>query len=262
MGEQVKERSFAEKMTACMSELGAIAKDGYNESQRYKFTSAVAVQSKAQKALSREGLYFKKVEYTERRFEPVGFTARSGVEHARVTVDCWIIVTDGKDTAEARAGGAGADPGDKFVAKAQTMAFKYALSALFCAGLGDDPEADVGTDEAANNPQPAPRPKKTAKEKRNPNLNGLIREVLGVSSQADMETFALDHADIIRELNDVETIELWKEATSRRNWINENENRPKGETFTDAQMRAMFQRAKYGEGWEEKVRKQNGESAA
>ncbi len=140
-------KSFPERMLAVMQDVGAAGKDGWNEKQRYAFTSAAGLQMKVQKAFIKHGLYICDVSYGV--VSEGTFKTNSGSEWARAVVSCSLSVTDSDGrTAHSTGLGCGADPADKHVMKAQTAALKYALSALFLSALGDDPEADMATDEA------------------------------------------------------------------------------------------------------------------
>jgi len=80
----------------------------------------------------------------------------SGAIWQLVTVKCSLQIIDA-DTGESvivTSLGSGTDPGDKAVAKAQTMAIKYAWLTALNIETGNDPEADPRTDNAEFTGQP------------------------------------------------------------------------------------------------------------
>jgi hypothetical protein len=173
---EAKTKTFAEKMAGAMSDIGAVGKDGVNEFHRYRYTSAAAIQAKVQKALVKHGLFFATVEY-----EPIAWDSvkdRKGNDQARATIRCKIAVADeAGNHAHAQGIGCGLDAGDKHAMKACTAAFKYAISALFCIAMGDDPEADSDTDEATSSDGPSE------------DLRALIEEARGITSEDTAEVF-------------------------------------------------------------------------
>lgn len=79
---------------------------------------------------------------------------------ATVEVTVTLIDAESGETLTLKGLGSGQDPSDKAVAKAQTMALKYAYLASLAIATGDDPEADMHTDEVMH-PKPAPQKNNT-----------------------------------------------------------------------------------------------------
>lgn len=131
---------FAQKMAAAAGAIGAVAKDKTNSFHRYDYTSATAIQARVQRALSANGLYI----------SGCSFAPEGELDGKRAVLRCTLTVSDGTGTATAEGFGAGEDKLDKAPMKAQTASYKYALCALFCIGMGDDPEADHEADKRAN----------------------------------------------------------------------------------------------------------------
>lgn len=136
------------KLVKLMEKCSYIQKDQTNREQKYKYVSAAAVLEKINPALVELNLAsvprFEIVDKWEKQ-------AKSGMWMV-ITVRCNLIIIDA-DTGKSvsiKALGSGADPMDKAVAKAQTMALKYAWMTALNIGTGDDPEADPLTDKNAN----------------------------------------------------------------------------------------------------------------
>lgn len=162
MTEQAQERRpLAAKLAGAMAEIGGtIAHDARNEQQKYGYTSAAAVLSRAQSALATQGVAYSTT--CEILSSEWGKT-KSGGDRWLVTLAMTVTLTDGYESMSVQSIGCGSDSGDKAPFKAQTSALKYALSQALCIGLGDDPEADESTDrepaqyERGNGQQAAPQ---------------------------------------------------------------------------------------------------------
>ena len=121
-------------------------KDATNKEQKYKYVSAAAILGKVNEALAQANVAsipeFSIVSEKEKS------TSRGGVWQL-VTVQCHltIIDADSGEVVTVTSLGTGTDPGDKAVAKAQTMALKYAWLTALNIETGDDPEADSNTDK-------------------------------------------------------------------------------------------------------------------
>lgn len=140
---------LAQKLIAIATDIGAIDKDGYNQAQRYAFTSADHVVGQIRLKLFEQGvLLLATEENTEERLRS---TAKGG-ETAITTVHLTFVFVD-SDTGERielNWPGRGEDPMDKGVGKALTNALKTFLRQQFLIPWGnDDPEADEGSDHRA-----------------------------------------------------------------------------------------------------------------
>jgi len=146
--------TFAERMCACMLEIGGIGKMGVNDHFGYSYTRAEDLIAKVQHVVAEHGLFL--------------LTQTTLLEDSQphlCMVQTRVTATDGTDSASASGLGSGQDRGDKAIMKADTAAFKYALARLFCIPFGIDPEADTRTDtDATADNQPAtPEAVKAAK---------------------------------------------------------------------------------------------------
>lgn len=137
---------FLERVAEVAKECGYVQKLGRNEFHRYKYAAAAQVLEKINEALHRHGIVSKPVMAIESREDRV---TKSGGHETCVTMRCDLTLIDarGSGTLTSRAFGAGQDPGDKGIMKAQTAAIKYAWMLLFNISTGDDPEADEAVDK-------------------------------------------------------------------------------------------------------------------
>lgn len=136
-----------QKILSVMDEVGGyVQKDKTNKEQHYNYVSEAAVLAKVQPALVKSGIIA--LPTYEIISNEDKMTAKGSVWKL-VTVACHLKIVDietgESDTVSAL--GSGIDANDKAVAKAQTMAFKYAWWKLLCLETGDDPEADPIADK-------------------------------------------------------------------------------------------------------------------
>jgi hypothetical protein len=154
--------TLATKLSRVMKACGYVQKDGYNNAQSYKFASAAAILWHVNQALAQERVF---PTVKPEIVSSVDVETRNGGVQHLITVRVELTLHDG-DTGETlvTAGlGSGQDSGDKAIMKAQTAANKYAWMLALNVATGDDPEADVATDEASANNQRAPAPRATSK---------------------------------------------------------------------------------------------------
>jgi len=161
--------SLAGKLVNIMDACSHVQKNGLNEFHKYSYVMASDVMGALNKACVAQGVAciprFTKLDETQK-------TQRSGQIATLVTVTAEVYLIDSTTGASlvVKALGTGEDTGDKAVAKAQTMAIKYALMSLCLISSGDDPEADSKTDEGNSEPaktSPCPQCKGTAYFKKN-----------------------------------------------------------------------------------------------
>lgn len=132
--------AIGKKLVAVMNACRYMPKDGYNDYQKYKYATAAGMFAKINDALTAEGLYTTLA--TELQDMRELTTAKGNVEKF-VVVKVQIRVCDA-ETGESvvfEGLGSGQDLGDKAIAKAQTMALKYAYIGGLCIAMADDPEA-------------------------------------------------------------------------------------------------------------------------
>lgn len=138
--------NIAKKLLAVMAECAYVAKNGLNSFHKYKYATAEDVLQKVNEALTKNKIACVAVP------ELIEFTdvtnLKGNTEHlATVKVEITLIDSDSGEEVKIYGIGGGQDAGDKAVMKAQTAATKYAYMLSFCIATGDDPEADVKTDE-------------------------------------------------------------------------------------------------------------------
>lgn len=139
-------KKIAAKMIAVMRECSHIAKNGTNSFHGYTYATSADVLSKVNAALVEQGLASLVIPEII-SLEEVK-TAKGNIEHlATVKVNITLIDRDSDESVLITGIGSGQDSGDKAVMKAQTAAIKYAYMLSLSISTGDDPEADVRTDE-------------------------------------------------------------------------------------------------------------------
>ena len=146
-------QKIAKKFVEVMRECSHVAKNGTNDFHRYKYATAADVLEKVNASLTKHGLASVVTPNLISLKEVT--TAKGNVEQlATVEVVITLVDCESGETLTLKGLGSGQDPSDKAVAKAQTMAIKYAyLNSLAIATL-DDPEADRHTDDVMQ-PKPA-----------------------------------------------------------------------------------------------------------
>ena len=156
MATGTKAVSLPAKMALISKECGYVQKNGFNSFHRYKYASASDILKKVNEACAEQSIAVvseaKILEWKEVT------TSRGNVEQL-VTVSVTLTIVDGDSDAKLTATGLGTgqDPGDKAIAKAQTMAHKYAWMHTLNIATGDDPEADEAVDERMSGEKPAPQ---------------------------------------------------------------------------------------------------------
>lgn len=139
-------QTLASKLILVMKDCGYIQKDQNNSFHKYKYASAAAVLEKVNEALVLHGvatLANTKIVSSEM------LSNSKGTQEKFVTVemDITLIDKDSGETLHMVGLGSGQDVGDKAIAKAQTMALKYAWLTSLNISTGDDPENDHELDE-------------------------------------------------------------------------------------------------------------------
>lgn len=146
-------KAVISKLHQLMSAIPYIQKDSENKEQKYKYLSYEAALEKIQPAL----IDLKMVsvpEFTtveEREYS----TAKGALwKYIRTRLKLQVIDVETGEYITAVGEGSGVDPGDKAVAKAQTMAMKNLWTKLLNIPVGTDPEADPATDRQQFAPKP------------------------------------------------------------------------------------------------------------
>lgn len=140
-------QKIAKKFVEVMRECSHVVKTGTNDFHRYKYATANDVLEKVNGSLTRHGIA-SVVTPSLLSVQEVT-TAKGNTERlATVEVTVTLIDSESGESFAIKGLGSGQDAGDKSLAKAQTMALKYAYLASLAVATGDDPEADSKTDEA------------------------------------------------------------------------------------------------------------------
>ena len=127
--------ALAKKLLNVMTACRTLTYDSNNEEVGYKFVSAAKVNAAVNAALVENGIAILAVtkinEVKEIKDEIF----------AAVEVEITLMDTDSEESVVIRGAGSGIDAGDKAIAKAQTMAVKYAWkNTLLIADTADDPD--------------------------------------------------------------------------------------------------------------------------
>ena len=142
-------KNLSKKLVEVMKECGHVAKNGSNSFHKYKYATAADVLQLVNDSLTKHGI-MSAVETNLIEIREVR-TAKGNTENL-ATVETFVTLTDSEsgEQIKIKGLGSGQDAGDKSIAKAQTMAIKYAYLLSFAISTGDDPEADTHTDEVMN----------------------------------------------------------------------------------------------------------------
>ena len=140
-------QKLAKKFVEVMKECSHVVKTGTNDFHRYKYATANDVLEKVNGSLTRHGIASI---VTPALLSVQDITTAKGNTERLATVEVTVTLIDSEsgESFAIKGLGSGQDAGDKSLAKAQTMALKYAYLASLAVATGDDPEADSKTDEA------------------------------------------------------------------------------------------------------------------
>ena len=142
---------LAGKFIEVMKDCAHIAKAGTNTFHGYKYATSSDVLLKVNAALTKFGIA--SIVSPELISLQDVTTSKGNIEHlATVKVEVKLIDQESGEAFTLRGLGSGQDAGDKSVMKAHTAAIKYAYLLSLAISTGDDPEADINTDEANNPP--------------------------------------------------------------------------------------------------------------
>lgn len=167
-------QKITKKFVEVMRECSHVAKNGTNSFHQYKYVTAADVLEKVNASLTKHGLA-SIVTPNLLSLQQVT-TAKGNVEQlATVEVTVTLIDAESGETLTLKGLGSGQDSSDKSVAKAQTMAIKYAYLNSLAIATNDDPEADIHTDEVMQS--------KTAPQKNNSANNPTCNDCGSVISQ-------------------------------------------------------------------------------
>jgi len=133
--------SLAKKILNVMRACRSLTYDSNNDEVGYKYVSAAKVNTAVNAALVENGIATVALSTVKKVVE-----TENGEFLATVEVEIRLIDTESEEFLLIRGAGQGIDAGDKAVAKAQTMAVKYAWkNSLLIADSSDDPDANQNT---------------------------------------------------------------------------------------------------------------------
>lgn len=144
-------QQLASKIIRVMDDCHYVEKDKANAFHKYRYASAEAILSRVNAALVAHGIAtFAKTEILS---SETLVTAKGSPEKF-VTARVVITLVDAQtgESQEISGMGSGQDVGDKAIAKAQTMATKYAWITSLSIATGDDPEEDEDLDRRLGGP--------------------------------------------------------------------------------------------------------------
>ena len=128
--------TLKEKLLAVMQECAHIGKDAVNDEVGYPYVSAAKINDAINSALTKNRIV------TTAETEIKEFLVNGDFAWATVEATITLHDVDSEETLAIRGAGEGIDKGDKAIAKAQTMAIKYAWkNTLHIADSSDDPDA-------------------------------------------------------------------------------------------------------------------------
>lgn len=149
--------SLFTKLSEVAAEITHVEKDGFNDFQKYKYTSAEAMLTALRGPLTaRNVTLLESVDRVEDREYVTAGKKASVVTTVLMTFT--FVDGDTGETRECRWAGRGDDAADKGLGKAYTNAVKTFLRAQFLVPQGDDPEADTSTDKRAADRAPSGPP--------------------------------------------------------------------------------------------------------
>lgn len=125
-----------EKLLKVMQECSHLSRDAYNPEIGYPYVSAAKLNDAVNRALTSNAIA------TTAESKLVDLRIIGDYVLATVEVVITLLDVETENSLTIRGVGSGMDKGDKAVAKAQTMAVKYAWkNTLLIADSGDDPDA-------------------------------------------------------------------------------------------------------------------------
>lgn len=141
-------------VNAVMADVGYVRATGFNQQQRYTYTSDEDLLKALQPAMASHGLALIPVALSEVQRD-IAYETKAGSAMWRVSA---VVTYNLCHTSGAAMGvsvyAEGADTADKCASKLMTSAYKYALRQAFAIPTGDDSERDVKTGQEAMNGTP------------------------------------------------------------------------------------------------------------
>lgn len=142
------ENGIYKAISAVLSDVGAVGKDGQNTFDKYKYRSIDAVMNAMHPAMAKHGVFVTPEVLEQSREERS--SKNGGVLIYSITKVKYTFYTADGSSVTATVIGEGMDKGDKSMNKAMSAAFKYALFQVFC----------IPTEEFVDSETESPEPEK------------------------------------------------------------------------------------------------------
>lgn len=143
------ENGIYKAISAVLSDVGAVGKDGQNTFDKYKYRSIDAVMNAMHPAMAKHGVFVTPEVLEQSREERS--SKNGGVLIYSITKVKYTFYTADGSSVTATVIGEGMDKGDKSMNKAMSAAFKYALFQVFCIPTEEFVDSETGS------PEPKPR---------------------------------------------------------------------------------------------------------
>ena len=182
-------KKITSKLVNVMEEVSHVQKSGTNEFHKYQYATAADVLEKVNEALCKNKIC-SVAKASLISLEHVT-NAKGNQEHlATVQMNIRLIDSESGEYIDIAGLGNGQDSGDKAVMKAETASIKYAYMMTFNISTGDDPEADIRTDqfmaETSNEP-----PKPRAVSRNTAKSTGMVCVDCGKTISSKVQDFSL-----------------------------------------------------------------------
>lgn len=182
-------KKITSKLVKVMEEVSHVQKNGTNEFHKYQYATAADVLEKVNEALCKNKIC--SVAKASLISLDHVTNAKGNQEHlATVQMNIRLIDSESGEYIDIAGLGNGQDSGDKAVMKAETASIKYAYMMTFNISTGDDPEADIRTDqfmaETSNEP-----PKSRAVSRNTAKSTGMVCVDCGKTISSKVQDFSL-----------------------------------------------------------------------
>lgn len=182
-------KKITSKLVKVMEEVSHVQKNGTNEFHKYQYATAADVLEKVNEALCKNKIC--SVAKASLISLDHVTNAKGNQEHlATVEMNIRLIDSESGEYLDIAGLGNGQDSGDKAVMKAETASIKYAYMMAFNISTGDDPEADVRTDEfMAETPNEPPKPR--AVSRNTAKSTGMVCVDCGKTISSKVQDFSI-----------------------------------------------------------------------
>lgn len=215
-----EEKSLVKKLAKIMNEMGAVPKTGWNNFNKYNYTTEADIQAITSKRMAKENIIMTPYEIEHSTREVT--TRKGNAEYVyQGTWNFEILDGDSGEQLTIRVSGEGQDSGDKGPFKALTGAHKYALMKLFQISTGDDPERDEGEpnqqpiirdmQQRYNQQEPPKQSHDNQPQQQEPNINDAILQYV-----KELKEFGINIQQLYAEIAQKEGVNDIKEVERAR----------------------------------------------